>query len=278
LFKRRFRITESHRPPITEYRESRRIPRIASGLRPPTIRKAITRVVGKARNEHREASMLLGKEKTAPNPIYSHHSCGWLTLRPYQARTMHGCDTPNDARLRYAGRVAVDQHRPPHITDFAEVRRFTPDPIPLVAKVRTFLPQGRSAPKVRPKGQVETSLVHGVTTVARPGDVERMRMPRHWSGKARLMLPPRHRPGEVQPMLPPWHRPGEVQLMLPPWHRPGEVQLMLPPWQGPGEVRLMLPPWHGPGEVELLLRPWHRPGKVEQVLPAWHRSGAAEML
>jgi hypothetical protein len=204
--------------------------------------------------------MHLERRRLPRTPIYSHHSCGWLTLGPYQARTMRGCDTSNDARLRYAERCTVAICRTscrrsastiPY-PDIAEVRRFTPDPIPLVAKVRTFLPQGRSVPKVRPKGQVETSLVHGVTTVARPGDVERMRMPRHWSGKARLMLPP--------------------------WHRPGEVQLMLPPWHGPGEVRLMLPPWHGPGEVELLLPPWHRPGKVEQVLPAWHRSGAAEML
>jgi hypothetical protein len=146
---------------------------------------------------------------------------------------MRSCDTPNDARLRYAERCTVAICR--------TSRRWSASTIayPDVAKVRTFLPQGRSVPKVRPKGQVETSLMHGVTTVARPGDVERMRMPRHWSGKARLMLPP-------------WHRPGEVQLML--------------------------PPWHGPGEVELLLPPWHGPGKVEQVLPAWYRSGAAEML
>jgi hypothetical protein len=103
----------------------------------------------------------------------------------------------------------------------------------------TFLPQGGSVPKVKPRLGVKRHLCMVLPPWPGPGDVELMRMPRHWLSKARLMLPP-------------WHGPGEVQLMLPPWHRPGEVRLMLPPWRRPGEVKLMLPPWHRPGEVELL--------------------------
>jgi hypothetical protein len=156
--------------------------------------------------------MPLERRSLPQSPIYSHHSCGWLTLGPYQARTMRGCDTPNDARLRYAERCAVA------IGQTNRRRPASTIPYPDVAKVRTFLPQGRSVPKVRPRGQVETSLMHGVTTVARPGDVELMRMPRHRSGKARLMLPPWHRPGEVEQVLPPWHRPDEVEQVLPAWH------------------------------------------------------------
>jgi hypothetical protein len=135
--------------------------------------------------------------------------------------------------------------------DIAEVRHFTPDPIPLVAKVRTFLPQGRSVPKVRPKGQVETPLVHGVTTVARPGDAELMRMPRHRSGEAGLMLPPWYRPGEAELLLPPWHRPGKVELLLPPWHRLGEVQQVLPEWHRHWPVMLSLCSRLGLGRLKL---------------------------
>jgi hypothetical protein len=91
---------------------------------------------------------------------------------------------------------------------------------------------------VRPKGQAETSLVHGVTTVARPGDAELMRMPRHRLGEAELTLPPWHRPGEVEQVLPPWHRPGEVEQVLPPWHRPGEDEQVLPAWHRHQPTRL----------------------------------------
>jgi hypothetical protein len=57
------------------------------------------------------------------------------------------------------------------------------------------------------EGRRKTPPVHGVITVARPGDVELMRLPRH--------------------------RSGEAELMLSPWYRPGKVELRLPPWQGP---------------------------------------------
>jgi hypothetical protein len=67
-------------------------------------------------------------------------------------------------------------------------------------------------------GRRKTPLVHRVTTVARPGDVKLMRMPRH--------------------------RSGEAELMLPPWYRPAGDELMLPPWQGP----VILPPRHGSGK------------------------------
>jgi hypothetical protein len=214
--------------------------------------------------------MHLERRRLPRTPIYSHHSCGWLTLGPYQARTMRSCDAANDARLRYAERCTVAIRRTMHGCDMPNELPSISIDHPLSRQCRqcssgTFRPQGGSASKVKPRLGVKRHLCMVLPPWPGAGDAELMRMPRHRSGKARLMVPP-------------WHRPGEVQLMLPPWHRPGEVQLMLPPWHGPGEVKLMLPPWHRPGEVELLLPPWHRPGKAEQVLPQWHRSGAAEML
>jgi hypothetical protein len=131
------------------------------------------------------------------------------------------------------------------------------------------------------KGRRETPLVHHVvTTVARPGDVELMRMPRHRSGEAELMLPPWYWPGGDELMLPLWQGPvilpprygsGKVVLVLPPWPGPVMLSIGCPPRHRPGEGKLMLSQWHRPGEDELLLPPWHRPGEVEQVLPAWHR-------
>jgi hypothetical protein len=116
------------------------------------------------------------------------------------------------------------------------------------------------------KGRRETPLVHHVvTTVARPGDVELRRMPRHRTGEAELMIPPWYRPGGDELMLPPWYWPGGDELMLPPWYWPGGDELMLPPWYWPGGDELMLPPWQGP----VMLPPKHRPGKVEQELPPW---------
>jgi hypothetical protein len=113
----------------------------------------------------------------------------------------------------------------------------------------------------------KTPLVQGVITVARPGDVELMRMPRHRSGDAELMLPPWYRPDGDELMLPPWQGP----VILPPRHGSGKVELVLPPWLGPVMLSICCPPRHRPGEGKLMLPPWHTPGKVEQVLPAWHR-------
>jgi hypothetical protein len=149
-------------------------------------------------------------------------------------RTMHGCDMPN-------GLPSISIDHP-----LSRQRR--------KCSSGTFRSQGGSVPKVKPRLGVKRHLCMVLPSWPGPGDVELMRMPRHWSGKARLMLPP-------------WHRPGEVRLMLPPWHGPGEVKPMLPPWHRPGEVELLLPPWHRPGKVEQALPQWHRPGEVEQVLP-----------
>jgi hypothetical protein len=145
----------------------------------------------------------------------------------------------NDARLRYAERCAVAIRRTMRGCDRPDESPSTgiDHPISRHRRSQAFYNQsyspsrqgqnlpasGRSVPKVRPKGQVETSLVHGVTTVARPGDVERMRMPRHRSGKARLMLPP-------------WHRPGEVKLMF--RHGIGQAKLSCCYLCGIGQARL----------------------------------------
>jgi hypothetical protein len=190
--------------------------------------------------------MHLERRRLPWTPIYSHHSCGWLTLGPYQPRTTRSCDAANDARMRYAepcadaimlselSSIGIDHF----ISRYRRSRAFytrsylpsqtgqNPPRARLQASARaqnyrkcasgTFLPQGGSVPKVKPRLGGKRHLCMVLPPWPGPGDIELMRMPRHWSGKARLMLPP-------------WHRPGEVKLMLPPWHRPGEVQLMLPP-------------------------------------------------
>jgi hypothetical protein len=92
--------------------------------------------------------------------------------------------------------------------------------------------------------------------VARPGDVELMRMPRHRSGEAELMLPP-------------WYRPGGDELMLPPWYRPGGDELMLPPWPGPVMLSICCPPRHRPGEVEQELPPWPGPAMLRWNRVVW---------
>jgi hypothetical protein len=134
----------------------------------------------------------------------------------------------NDAQLRCAERVAVDQHRPFHTLTSPKSGVYTLFHLPsqtgadptasMIASER----KGAETPKVQlwnlpalvgkrlqseAMRRRETPLVHGVITVARPGDVELMRMPRH--------------------------RSGEAELMLSPWYRPDKVELRLPPWQGP---------------------------------------------
>jgi hypothetical protein len=185
-------------------------------------------MVDKSGNEHREASMHLERRRLPQNSIYSHHSCGWLTLGAYQARTMHGCDTPNDAWMRYAERVAIDWHRPFHIS-------ISPKPGVLHPILFSESDWGE------PAASMIASEAQGAGIG--PDDAELMRMPRH-------------RPGEVELLLPPWRRPGEVRLMLPPWHGPGEVERLLPPWYRPGEVEQVLPACHRSGTAEMLLLPW----------------------
>jgi hypothetical protein len=118
-------------------------------------------------------------------------------------RTIHGCDMPNESPSINIVHPLSRQRRK--------------------CSSGTFQPQGGSVPKVKPRLGVKRHLCMVLPPWPGPGDVELMRMPRHWSGKARLMLPP-------------WHRPGEVQLMSPPWYRPGEVKLMFR--RGIGQAKL----------------------------------------
>jgi hypothetical protein len=192
-------------------------------------------VVDKSRNEHREASMHLERRSLPQYPIYSHHSCGLLTLGPSQARTMRSCDAANDARLRYAERCTDAIRRTMHACDMPNELPSISTDHPLSRQCRkcssgTFRPQGGSVPKVKPRLGVKRHLCMVLPPWPGPGDAELMRMPRHWSGKAKLMLPPWHRPGEVELLLPPWHKPGKVEQVLPAWHRSGAAEMLLLPW------------------------------------------------
>jgi hypothetical protein len=153
-----------------------------------------------------------GKEKTSPK---SHHSCGWLTLGPYQARTMRRCDWPNDARLRLAERCTDAIRRTMHGCDMlselpsigidhsiSRYRRsrtlYTRSYLPsqtgqnpprarLQANARaqncrkcasgTFLPLGRSVSKVKPRVGVKRHLCMMLPPWPGAGDAELMRMP-----------------------------------------------------------------------------------------------------
>jgi hypothetical protein len=138
--------------------------------------------------------MHLERRRLPQTPIYSHHSCGWLTLGPYQARTMPGCDMPNELPS-----IRIDHPTPPE---------------------GQYLPAARGKRlQSKAKARRKTPLVHGVTTVARAGDVEFMRMPRHRSGKAKLMLAPWPGPVMSNICCPPRHRRGEDEQVLPAWHR-----------------------------------------------------------
>jgi hypothetical protein len=101
----------------------------------------------------------------------------------------------NDAQLRCAERVAVDQHRPVHTLTSSKSGVYTWFYLPSqtgadpTASVIASDRKGAQSPKVElwnlpalegkrlqseAKGRRKTPLVHGFTTVARPGDVEHM--------------------------------------------------------------------------------------------------------